>query len=160
MFKFYALCSSVTISGRSKWVVLSAICFLFQLPLRADELIYRLNSGGGSTSNSIGVFAADKYFSPNPGSVTSTITGIAGTSDDAIYQSQRRSTTNNGTFSYNFPVSSGQYRIKLYLAEIYWTKAGQRVFDVNAEGTKVLNNYDILTKVAPFTARTETFTKT
>ncbi|MDQ3290012.1 MAG: malectin domain-containing carbohydrate-binding protein [Bacteroidota bacterium] len=153
-----ALCSKSTISKRSNWLVLFAICLLFQLPVRGDELVYRINSGGGSISNSIGVFAADKYFSPNPGSLTSTDKSIAGTTDDALYQKQRRSETNNGTFSYNFPVSNGQYRVKLYLAEIYWTKVGQRVFDVSAEGTKVLNNYDILRKVASFTATSENFT--
>ncbi|WP_158546237.1 malectin domain-containing carbohydrate-binding protein [Adhaeribacter pallidiroseus] len=131
---------------------------MFQLPVRADELVYRLNSGGGSTSNSTGVFAADKYFAPSPGSTTSTTSAIAGTSDDAMYQNQRRSETNNSTFNYNLPVSSGQYRVKLYFAEIYWTKVGQRVFDVSAEGTKVLNNYDIVSEVGPFTATSETFT--
>ena len=152
------LFSSITHSQRLNWLILSAICLLFQLPVRGDELVYRINSGGGSTSNSIGVFAADKYFSPNPGSTTSTTKSIAGTSNDAMYQNQRRSEVNNGTFNYNFPVSDGQYRVKLYFAEIYFTQVGKRVFDVSAEGTKMLNNYDIVRKVGSFTATTETFT--
>ena len=152
------LFSSITHSQRLNWLILSAICLLIQLPVRGDELVYRINSGGGSTSNSIGVFAADKYFSPNPGSTTSTTKSIAGTSNDAMYQNQRRSEVNNGTFNYNFPVSDGQYRVKLYFAEIYFTQVGKRVFDVSAEGTKMLNNYDIVRKVGSFTATTETFT--
>ncbi|PSR56485.1 hypothetical protein AHMF7605_24810 [Adhaeribacter arboris] len=158
MFKIYFPFTKIASSGRSNGLILTIICFLFQVPVRADELVYRINAGGGSTSTSIGVFAADKYFSPSPGYVDTSTKGIAGTSDDAMYQNQRGSTSNNGTFNYNFPVSDGQYRVKLFLAELYWTKPGQRVFDVSAEGTKVLNNYDILQNVAPLTATSETFT--
>jgi hypothetical protein len=47
----------------------------------------------------------------------------------------------------------------LHFAELYWHAAGQRVFDVMAEGARVLDNYDIINKAgANFTAITETFT--
>lgn len=124
----------------------------------ADEVVYRINAGGGATTNSIGTFAADKYFSPAPGYTYTTTKAIANTSNDALYQTERSATTNNGTFSYTFPVSSGRYKVVMHFAELYWTSAGRRLFDVSVEGNKVLDNYDIAQKVGVATATTETFT--
>ncbi|QMU28361.1 malectin domain-containing carbohydrate-binding protein [Adhaeribacter radiodurans] len=158
MLKIYSYLSVVANAGYLKWLVVSAICLFLNLPVRADELVYRINAGGSSTSSSVGTFAADKYYSPSPGYITSTTKAIANTNDDVMYRTQRGSNTNNGTFNYNLPVSNGQYRVKLFLAEIYWTKVGQRVFDVTAEKTKVLDNYDAVRRVGAFTATNETFT--
>ncbi|WP_250419078.1 PKD domain-containing protein [Pontibacter deserti] len=117
--------------------------------------LYRINSGGGQASTSIGTFAADAYFSPDPGSTFSKTSAIAGTTDDIIYQSERSTTSNTATLTYNFPVGNGQYTVVLHFAEIYWTAIGQRVFDVSLEGVKVLDNYDIVKKVGALTATTE-----
>ncbi|RDV11969.1 choice-of-anchor D domain-containing protein, partial [Pontibacter diazotrophicus] len=46
--------------------------------------VYRINSGGGEVTNSIGTFSADNYFSPVPGYTYSTTSSISGTSDDAM----------------------------------------------------------------------------
>ncbi|WP_410505547.1 malectin domain-containing carbohydrate-binding protein [Hymenobacter sp. HDW8] len=74
-----------------------------------------------------------------------------------MYQTER----SGKNFGYSFPVSSGkQYRVVLHLAEIYFTQANKRVFDVKLEGTRVLDNYDIFAKVGANTATTETFTVT
>ncbi|TCZ67481.1 malectin domain-containing carbohydrate-binding protein [Flaviaesturariibacter aridisoli] len=115
---------------------------------------YRINAGGGAVTNSIGVFAADNKFSPAPGNVSSTTTAIAGTTDDAIYQTERW----GNSFGYALPVANGQYTVVLHFAEIYWTTAGSRVFDVMIEGVKKLDNYDIVAKAGAFTATKETFT--
>ncbi|TCJ13498.1 T9SS type A sorting domain-containing protein, partial [Flaviaesturariibacter flavus] len=115
---------------------------------------YRINAGGAQVTNSIGVFAADNYFTPSPGNRYSTTSAIANTTDDAIYQSERW----GNNFSYAFPVSNGQYKVVLHFAEIYWTAANSRVFDVTIEGVRVLDNYDIFAKVGAFAATTETFT--
>jgi N-acetylneuraminic acid mutarotase len=120
--------------------------------------LYRINAGGPQVTNSIGNFAADVFFSPSPGSIYSVTTPIAGTTNDAIYQTERYSDTDNGTFSYALPIANGSYTVILHFAEIYWTTAGSRVFDVTLEGTKVLDNYDIVQKAGSFAAKTETFT--
>jgi N-acetylneuraminic acid mutarotase len=125
-----------------------------------SNVVYRINSGGPQLNTSIGTFAADNYFSPSPGYTFSTTTAIAGTTDDALYQTERSSTTDNGTFSYAFPVSNGTYTVVLHFAEIYQTAINKRVFDVSIENVKVLDNYDIYKKVGGFTATTETFTTT
>ncbi|SNC77537.1 Por secretion system C-terminal sorting domain-containing protein [Hymenobacter gelipurpurascens] len=118
---------------------------------------YRINAGGGALSTSLGSFTADQNFAPSSASVYSTTAAIAGTSDDALYQTERYSAS--GAFGYALPVASGTYTVVLHFAELYWNSAGQRVFDVSAENTKVLTAYDIVAKAGgALTAKTETFT--
>ncbi|UOQ69176.1 CARDB domain-containing protein [Hymenobacter volaticus] len=120
-----------------------------------DSVVYRLNAGGGALITSAGSFSADQYYSPNPGNIYSTGNAIAGTTDDDLYQSERY-----GSFTYTLPVPNGHYLVKLHFAEIYWNAPGQRVFDVMAEGTHMLQAYDIVQKVGPLTATTESFAVT
>lgn len=42
-----------------------------------------------------------------------------------------------------FDVANGRYRVRLQFAEISFTKAGQRVFDVYLEGARVLTRYGL-----------------
>ncbi|GGK67992.1 hypothetical protein GCM10011405_14940 [Rufibacter glacialis] len=122
-------------------------------PTTAQPALYQINSGGGAVNTSMGPFSADQYFS-NGGTYT-TGNAIANTTDDALYQSERYGW--GQTLSYAIPVSNGQYRVVLHFAEIYFQNLGQRVFDVSLEGAKVLDNYDIVKKVGPLAAVTETF---
>jgi hypothetical protein len=39
--------------------------------------------------------------------------------------------------------------VTLKFAEIYWTQVGQRVFNVLAQGKKVVSNLDLVAKVGP-----------
>lgn len=57
---------------------------------------------------------------------------VANTTDDRIYQSERFDLT-----GYSLPVSNGRYRVRLHFAEMYYliTAAGQRVFNLDVEGT-------------------------
>ena len=72
------------------------------------------------------------------GDTWATTAGIAGTSDDAIYQTERY-----GDFKYSAAVKNGTYDVTLKFAEIYLSKAGQRLFDVKAENKLVLDDYDV-----------------
>lgn len=128
-----------------------------QVTVNVDSVLYRVNAGGRQITNSIGTFAADQFYSPTPGSAYSTGSPINSTTNDAIYQTERISMVNNGTFNYIFPVSNGKYRVVLHFAEIFHNATGKRVFDVSAEGAKVLDNYDIFQKAGRFTATTESF---
>ncbi|WP_375434994.1 malectin domain-containing carbohydrate-binding protein [uncultured Hymenobacter sp.] len=112
--------------------------------------VLRLKAGSGQLNTSFGSFAADQY--ATGGAVYATTAPIAGTEDDALYQTERY-----GSFTYTLPVPNGTYTVTLHFAELYWNRAGQRVFNVAAEGTTVLNAYDIVQKVGPLTATTETF---
>ncbi len=117
----------------------------------------RLNCGGGAFTDSNGhVFAADNYFVGD--GTFATLSPIANTTDDALYQSERLGWVNN--LNYQIPVpASGYYTVKLHFAEIYWTLPNQRVFSVNIEGGPVeLSNYDIIADAgAPNTAVVKQF---
>ena len=91
-----------------------------------------INAGGGSAHG----FSADDGFSG--GRTAKTSAAISGTSEDALYQSERY-----GTFSYAIPVANGDHQVTLHFAEIYWNSAGKRLFDVRAEGKLVLDDLDI-----------------
>ena len=48
--------------------------------------------------------------------------------------------------------------MRLYFAEIFWGGIGKRIFDVDAEGVKLLDDYDINGDVGPQTEVVKTFT--
>jgi hypothetical protein len=123
--------------------------------LPANEA-FRFNAAGPQVTNSIGTFAKDAYFAT---SLARTIVKpIAGTTNDAIYQSERYAIAPNRNLNYAIPVSNGQYKVVLHFAELYHTSVGKRVFDVVIENKKVLDNYDIVKSVGANTADVKTFT--
>lgn len=79
---------------------------------------------------------------------------IQGTSDPSIYR-----TNTFGAMQYHIPVpGTATYKVTLYMAEDYFHKAGQRVFDVSAEGTPELSNVDIFANAGYATAYQRSFT--
>jgi uncharacterized repeat protein (TIGR03803 family) len=102
----------------------------------------RLNTGGQAVSTSIGNFNSDNYFA-GATSISKTNLAIANTANDALYQDNRRATATGGSFSYNIPVPNGVYTVKLHFAEVFFTTTGKRKFNVTAEGSNWLTNYDI-----------------
>jgi len=81
---------------------------------------------------------------------------IAGTTDDALFNSRR--VGSNMTFA--AAVKNGAYTVRLLLADPVFTAAGQRVFDVYAEGAKVLAGLDIVNEAGPKAALVKSFTVT
>ncbi|GAB3330875.1 S8 family serine peptidase [Micromonospora halotolerans] len=80
--------------------------------------------------------------------VTSTPADIAGTTDDALFQSQR--TTPDKQLFYRFPdAPKGTYAIDLGFAEIDNVAKGKRVFDVLVNGTLTDYAYDAAAVVGP-----------
>ncbi len=121
----------------------------------------RINSGGPSVTWSGDVFEMDQY--NTGGTDFEAVIPIDGTTDDALYQTERYG-PGVGTFSYDIPVgSAGEYDIRLHFAEIFFGVGGQaggagsRVFNVSIEGNQVLTNFDILSEVAPATALQKEF---
>jgi hypothetical protein len=111
-----------------------------------------VNSGGPTYTDSLAqVWSADENFIG--GLTASTAKAIANTADPTLYRTERY-----GDFSYQFSVANGSYNVVLKFAEIYWTTAGQRVFNVSINGTPVLTNFDIIAAAgAPLTAIDKTF---
>jgi hypothetical protein len=111
-----------------------------------------INSGGPAVTLSSRVWAADKNFSGGT-AYSYGSTAINGTTDDALYQTERF-----GNFSYAVPVTNGNYTVKLHFAETYFTANNSRVFNVNVENGKgILTNYDIYAQAGANTAKVETF---
>jgi Malectin domain len=106
-------------------------------------VIWAVNAGGPKYTDGQGIiYRGNTQFST--GGAYTTTAAIAGTTDDRLYQSERY-----GDFSYAIPVANGDYLVTLKFAEIYWTQAGQRVFNVLMEGVKVISNLDLVAKVGP-----------
>jgi hypothetical protein len=91
-----------------------------------------VDSGAGKysyyTSSTGSLFLPDQFVTG--GTVRTVTDPIAGTTDPAIYQSER-----TGTFTYKLPVPDGQYDLKLHFAETKYTAANQRVFDIDVAET-------------------------
>jgi hypothetical protein len=106
-----------------------------------------VHSGGAAYRDTLGqLWTADQGFTG--GKTASTTSAIQNTSDPVLYQAERY-----GAFSYNLTVPNGNYTVLMKFAEIYYTKAGQRIFNVSINGTPVLTNFDIVaTAGAPLKA--------
>ena len=104
--------------------------------------VTEINCGGPNYTDSLGVlWAADECFTG--GTQTSTSSTITGTSDPALYQTQRTEAASGSSFTYTIPVANGDYFLRLLFAETTYSASGARVFNVTANGTTLLENFDI-----------------
>lgn len=104
----------------------------------------RVNAGGGALVEADGsTWLSDGRF----------VTGGASYTTDQTIDSTTPSvdrTERYGQTRWTLPVpAAGRYRLRLHLTEIYWTRPGSRLFDVYAEGVKVVDDMDLLTRVSP-----------
>jgi fibronectin type 3 domain-containing protein len=124
----------------------------------APTTVIRVNSGGPQYTDSANqVWAADTGF--NTGSTVSVTNAIAGTSDPALYRTERWDPGTAPELAYAFTVPNGTYTVKLHFAET-WSggqAVGKRVFDVFLENQLVLDNLDIFAQVGGYTALIKTF---
>ncbi len=125
--------------------------------LPATSSAVQINAGGAAVSP----FSADTDFSGGTAvSSTNTIntSGVTNPAPQAVYQSNRY-----GNFTYTIPalMANGSYTVRLHFAETYWTKAGQRTFNVSINSQQVLTSFDIIgTAGAANKAVIEQFTAT
>jgi subtilisin family serine protease len=133
------------------------------IPVSLVVPAYQVGVDSGSTSGLVDragdAWVADRAWTAGgfgyvgAGSVNSTRQGIAGTDDDALYQTQREST--NG---YRFDtLPAGTYQVELSFAELRHLAPGVRVFDVKINGQVVLLAYDPVAAVGTFTADRRVF---
>lgn len=123
--------------------------------------LYRINVGGGTFEDAAGqIWSPDSGFTS--GSSSTFTNEIAGTIDDAIYQSFRYDDSPSTPLDYVFPVTNGQYEVRLHFAETWSgiTAAGQRVFDVLLEGQTAINDLDVFATAGPNTALVQTLQTT
>jgi len=116
-----------------------------------------INSGGGLyVALNRDRFGADNGFVG--GSAVSTTTAISGTEDDSLYQNFRRGSTDPvDSFYYKLPLPDGDYRVVCYFADVQSTSNGQRVFEIVAEDSVVVDTLDIYSKVGQSVAYIDTF---
>ena len=100
----------------------------------------QINAGGDVAAP----FIADTGFtggSTYSNAVAIDTSGVSNPAPQAVYQSVRE-----GNFSYSIPhlTANATYTVRLHFAELYWTKAGQRVFNISANGQAQLTNFDIV----------------
>ncbi len=137
---------------------------VLDIPVTLVVPAYRqgVDAGGSATiTDSAGdpwspdkAYTAGSYGYVGAGAVRTSNRAIAGTTDDALYQTQRE-----GTSGYRFDdLPAGTYVVDLDFAELRaGLPAGRRVFDVTINGGVVLDNYDIAATVGPLTADRRTF---
>lgn len=78
------------------------------------------------------------FVAPNKSDVVPTTTDVTGTEDDVLYRIGAM-----GMTGYRTAVPRpGTYRVTLHVLENWYTSAGRRVYDVNAEGARVLSGVD------------------
>ena len=110
---------------------------VFLQPLTLTEAI-RINAGGPNVQFGNELWEVDQYSSG--GTVYATTNAISNTSNDALYQTERY-----GAMTYNIPVpQADKYMVDLHFAELYFSTAGSRVFNVDIEnGQYALQNIDL-----------------
>lgn len=150
---------TVTISGSGANPASQAVAVTFAVapaavtPPSTTPLI-SINCGGSATTGTDGTnWAADQYYTG--GDLLYTGYLINGTQDQYLYRTARRGLY--GNFSYTIPVPNGNYSLKLKFAELAYGSKGQRVFNVNVNGSPVLTNFDIVADAGPLTADDKTF---
>lgn len=115
-----------------------------------------LNAGGESYSSGGVAYQAEGGYVTGGTVLDRPSTTITGTALTRLHQTERY-----GDFSYALPVPAGTYQVTLHFAELYFTAANQRVFDVLAEGGLLYDNLDIFALAgAANKAYTRTFTRT
>ena len=128
--------------------------------------IVSIDAGGAAVSNSGGgdnSFVADEDFTggstysvPNTITIPGSLNAIAAPA--AVYQSARQ-----GASTYTIPglTAGTSYNVRLHFAELYFSAAGGREFNVAINGTTVLSNFDIYAAAgANYTAVVEQFSAT
>ncbi|PAP75947.1 hypothetical protein BSZ37_05580 [Rubrivirga marina] len=131
-----------------------------------EEVIARINAGGPALMANGAEWAADTSADDGRPSVNRVLTEIAGTDADSLYLTGRTSTGRRERFAYRIAVpEAGLYILRLHFAEIYWGVpggepggVGSRVFDVDAEGQTIIDDFDITAEAGPATAVVKQFT--
>lgn len=114
-------------------------------PTAAPATVWRISADGPAYTDSAShLWAADTQYLGGFGYAVTVAVPITGTSDAALYQTERYGNLfNTNNFSYSFPVPPGSYQLTLKFAETDFTGPGQRIFNVAVNGSPVLSNFDI-----------------
>lgn len=119
------------------------------------DVVYAVNCGGEAHIDSNGVeYRADKNKVGTASDFGRMLTiARANPNDQILYQTERY---HFKTFSYDFPVNrEGDYVLVLKFSEVYFSSAGNKVFDVELNGQTVVEDLDIFERVGKGVAHDE-----
>lgn len=120
------------------------------------SVLYRVNAGGGtlSTLDSAADWAAEGGSYRSGSSSSSSYTGniavdgtVPATTPVAVFNTERYGTSSLSPFRWAFPAAQSiPLQVRLYFANraSATNTVGKRVFDVSIDGTKVLDNFDVV----------------
>lgn len=115
--------------------------------LNPSKVILAINCGGDEYKDTSGIeYSSDKHFSGGESSDYGLQYEIKNTKDEELYQTERWS---NNDLTYILPsnLSKGDYVLILKFSEVYFSSAGDKVFDFGLGTKTVLENIDIFDKV-------------
>src|SRR5579875_2850293 len=127
-------------------------------PAPTGTLVLAIDAGGSASGN----FVADTdYDQGNEYSDISTAINTSGVSE-AIPQAVWQTCRWNSSFTYTIPglTAGATYTVALDWAELTWTAAGQREFNVAINGNQVLTNFDVYATAGYKTALQKQFSTT
>jgi hypothetical protein len=111
----------------------------------------RINCGGGSYTDSKGqVWSPDYGY--NVGTASTFITSIRNTPDPKLFQTGRQNSAAATPLVYKFAVPGGTYHVNLYFAEVAFSRASARIFNVKMQDSVVFQNLDIFATAGVNTA--------
>ena len=128
--------------------VLSTVLLTFTFSHAQVADTVRVNCGGPAYTDPSGkIWSVDN--GSTGGSTYSTSDAITGTNMPDLFQTEEWADTQVGPFFYSFALPQKSYTVKLFFAEIYtsWCQTGSRVFNVDINGTPVLQNFDVYATV-------------
>jgi len=139
-------------------------------------IVYRVNAGGAQVASTpawladsqaapspyVNAAATGNYVSATTPTVNLTHASIPAGTPQALFKSERWDAAGGPELQWAFPVTAGQYQVRLYFAETYTGAfaVGARKFDVSIENTLVLNDYDVFAEVGSNKGVVKTFTVT
>jgi beta-galactosidase len=107
------------------------------------QLAVNVGSGSQFIDDAGLVWEADQPYSPGGwgfigGAEDKTDQNILGTTDDPLYRSFRK-----GIERYRFDVPDGNYEVELRFAEPRYTRAGEHLFSISANGQRLVEQLDL-----------------
>ncbi len=107
-------------------------------PANLGTTVLRLNAGGNEYTDPFGQTWSPEGSFVSGGTTFSAAVPVDGTSMETLYQSERY-----GNFGYAIGLNPGRYTVRAHFAELSFSQANQRTFNLSIEGQQVLSNYDI-----------------
>jgi hypothetical protein len=124
----------------------------FIVPPITGPASFGINCGGPSYTAGDGVvYSADGVWNSGGNAYSIGSRSISNTTDDLLHLTNRW----GNTFGYSIPLTNGDYEVTLIFSEIVFNAAGSRVFNVALEGSQVIANLDVFSKVGKNAAYNE-----